>query len=121
VERIFGFDAAVIVTLDADAMAGRPGYRTAIMPNHRIPGPGNRYFMGALFFDDRQLLKPGESTTARGKFIVNRSDLPRFQPGLRWEICERDKVVGTVELMTRGEAIEVPASADILGTDREEE
>jgi hypothetical protein len=31
------FDAKVIVTLDAAAMAGRPGYRTKVMPNHRIP------------------------------------------------------------------------------------
>ena len=121
-EPASNFDAQVIVSLDAEAMAGRPGYRTGIAPNHRIRGRDMRYFIGALFFEDRQLLRPGESATAKGKFIVYKADLPLFEPGFRWELCEGVKFVGTIELVSRGPAEDVPSVADladdaILGSD----
>ena len=106
------FDATVIVTLDAKAMAGRPGFKSGIRPNHRIPGHGTRCFIGALTFEGKDWLRPGESTKAEGKFIVYTSDVPLFEPGFRWNLCEGMNVVGSVELISRGESTDLPTAAD---------
>lgn len=92
--------ATVRLTLDAKAMDGRPGYRSRIRPNHRIPGR-EQYFIGQLEFSDREWLKPGEECEARGSFIIAATDRAFFTPGLVWEVCEGPKkVVGSCKLLS---------------------
>ncbi|ANO52052.1 hypothetical protein BA177_13335 [Woeseia oceani] len=91
--------ATIKVTLDATRMAGRPGYKNGVRPNHRIPGRRNEVFMGALYFKDREILKPGESCVAEGKFIIYSKDESLFVPGFCWEICEASRLTGTAELV----------------------
>ena len=81
--------------------------------------------MGALSFDDREWLRPGESAKEKGKFIVYTADLPLFEPGFQWELCESVRILGTVELVSRGPAEDVPPAADLddysmLGSDAPE-
>lgn len=91
--------ATIKVTLDAERMSGRLGYKNGVRPNHRIPGRKNEVFMGALYFKDREFLKPGESCEADGKFIIYSKDESLFVPGFRWEICEASRLTGTAELV----------------------
>ena len=91
--------ATIKVTLDAKQIAGRPGYKSGVRPNHRIPGRRNEVFMGALYFKDRELLRPGESCEADGKFIISTKDESLFVPGFCWEICEASRLTGMAELI----------------------
>jgi len=103
------FKAMLRCYLDPDAMQGRAGYKPGVRPNHRIPGAGDQFLMGQLDFGDNGLLEPGRWMPATGHFIVNSSDLPRLQPGFRWEICEGQKVIGSAELI---KITEIPPTAN---------
>ena len=95
------FSATITVTLDAESMAGRPGYRSGVRPGHRIPGRED-FFTGAIFFSDREWIRPGESAEVTGNFRIYSRDADKFVPGFRWHICEADRVVGSAELVQRG-------------------
>lgn len=95
------FSATIILTLDPEVMAGRPGYSSGVRANHRIPGRED-FFAGAMFFPDREWVHPGESAEVSGNFRIHSSDADKFVPGFKWHVCEADKVVGSAELVRRG-------------------
>jgi len=95
------FSATIILTLDPDAMAGRPGYISGVRANHRIPGRED-FFAGAMFFPDREWVRPGESAEVSANFRIYSDDADKFVPGFRWHVCEADKIVGSAELVRRG-------------------
>ena len=99
------FSATIILTLDPEAMAGRPGYCSGVCANHRIPGRED-FFAGAMFFPDREWVRPGESAEVSGNFRIYADDANKFVPGFRWHVCEADKVVGSAELVQRGPMME---------------
>jgi hypothetical protein len=95
------FSATILLTLDAEAMAGRPGYSSGVRANHRIPGRED-FFAGAMFFPDREWVRPGETAEVSGNFRIYSDDVDKFVPGFQWHVCEADKIVGLVELIDRG-------------------
>ena len=95
------FSATIILTLDPEAMSGRPGYSSGVRANHRIPGRED-FFVGAMFFPDQELVRPGESAEVSGNFRIYSDDADKFVPGFRWHVCEADKIVGSAELVRRG-------------------
>ena len=97
----------VLVSLSAEAMVGRPGYKSGVRPNHRMPWEKARYFVGSLRFTEEQWLRPGKTLEAEAELIVYRSDLMHFEPGFRWILCEANLDVGEVELLSRSEAEDV--------------
>ena len=99
------FSATILLTLDSKAMAGRPGYSSGIRANHRIPGRDD-FFAGAMFFPDREWIRPGETAEVSGNFRIYSDDADKFIPGFRWHVCEAEKVVGSAELVKRGPMIE---------------
>ena len=99
------FSATIILTLDSEAMAGRPDYSSGVRANHRIQGRVD-FFAGAMFFPDREWVRPGESAEVTAVFRVFSDDIDKFVPGFRWSVCEADNVVGTAELVERGAAKE---------------
>jgi len=98
------FTAKVRVSLDANAMPDRVGWRSGIRPNHRIPGRDHEMFIGTLTFSDREWLRPGECADATGSFMVMPADVPLFVPGFSWELCEGKSTVGTAEFLERKDA-----------------
>ena len=99
--RASEFSAKVMLTLDRKAMAGRPGFVSGVRANHRIPGRKD-FFAGAMFFPDREWVRPGETTEVSANFRIYSDDADKFVPGFRWHVCEAEKVVGSAELVERG-------------------
>ena len=95
------FSATIILTLDPEAMAGRPGYSSGVRANHKIPGRED-FFTGAMFFPDREWVRPGEVAEVSGKFRIYSDDAEKFVTGFRWHVCEADSIVGSAELVERG-------------------
>jgi hypothetical protein len=95
VEATSSFKAALRCYLNPEAMGDRAG---------------DRYFMGQLDFGADVTLTPGQWIPATGRFIVGNSDLPRFVPGLRWEICEANRAVGFAELLGMSEVQPIAGS-----------
>ena len=63
-------------------------------------------FTGAMFFPERERIRPGESAEVSANFRIYSKDLEKFVAGFRWHVCEAQNVVGSAELIERGEAIE---------------
>ena len=91
-------ECIVEVTLDAEAMRGRPGYRSGVRPNHWMPGQAYA-FVGQLDFLDRDWLRPGESCEAKGRFRIAEQDRSEFVPGFTWDIGEARRIVGRCKLL----------------------
>lgn len=85
--------AIVEVGLHESCMSGREGYYSGVRPNHWMPGR-DYCFAGQLDFLDTDLLKPGATCRAVGRFIIAAQDISEFQPGYCWHICEANKIVG---------------------------
>ena len=73
--------ATVVFAVDADAMKGRPGFRSGVRPNHWMPGR-DYALTGQLDFLGREWVKPGERCDALGTFIVPEQDRSSFRPRL---------------------------------------
>lgn len=89
--------ATVVFSLDAEAMKGRPGFRSGVRPNHWMPGR-DYALTGQLDFLGREWLKPGEQCAALGIFIVPEQDRSRFVPGFAWQVGEGRRIVGRCTL-----------------------
>lgn len=89
--------ATVVLALDAEAMKGRPGFRSGVRPNHWIPGR-DYALTGQLDFLGREWLRPGEQCAALGTFIVPEQDRSSFVPGFTWNIGEGARIVGRCTL-----------------------
>jgi hypothetical protein len=89
----------VEVTLDSDAMTGRPGYKSGISANHRLPGRSD-CFLGTLTFIGQDTLAPGAQCKASAVLLVLAQDREQFQPGLLWQVCEASKVVGQARIIS---------------------
>ena len=103
------FSATIILTLDPEAMAGRPGYSSGVRANHRIPGRED-FFAGAMFFPNREWVRPGETAKVSASFRIYSADAGKFVPGFRWHVCEADSIVGSAELVERGPITECSRS-----------
>ena len=86
-------NASVEVGLHESCMRDRDGYYSGVRPNHWMPGR-DYCFMGQLDFIDTDLLKPGDTCRANGRFIIASQDIPEFKPGYCWHICEANKIMG---------------------------
>ena len=97
--KVGTIEATVRFALDADAMKGRPGFRSGIRPNHWIQDR-DYTFMGKLDFVDREWLRPGEECTATVTLLIAEQDRERFVRGFTWQVGESVRIVGTCTLLS---------------------